>query len=287
MTNDPVEPLEILVLTGGHRVDLDAFLGMVDAICAPGDGAGHTQCSRRHSSGSFLPSTAAGMRCSPTTFLVCVCAEASPRPLTARTPASAPSWSSCSDMVRGSWRRTTRSLDGPPGKDGPKHWAVASTTRPGRLHGQDWPSSGTRLASYTAQVVDADHPVCAGLVDFPVSDELYCCPVFEADVVPLLRTDASMDGELFVSTYEHVVMGAERAPNCHDHPPASDLIAWATVAERSPVVYVQPGDSAATFGLAAYQLLLANALSWVASSDAHQWANSHEKPLENVDDEDP
>jgi hypothetical protein len=92
-----------------------------------------------------------------------------------------------------------------------------------------------------------------------------------------------MSGELFLSTYEHVVMGAERAPHCHDHPPASNLIAWATVAERSPVVYVQPGDSAATFGLAAYQLLLANALSWVASPDAHRWAHSHEKLLEDSD----
>ena len=40
-----------------------------------------------------------------------------------------------------------------------------------------------------------------------VTDELYCCPVFEDDVVPLLRTDASMDGRLFTSTYEHVVVG--------------------------------------------------------------------------------
>ena len=56
-----------------------------------------------------------------------------------------------------------------------------------------------------------------------------------------------MDGRLFISTYEHVVVGEAEAPDCRDHPPASDLIAWATVAERSPVVYVQPGDSATTF----------------------------------------
>ena len=225
---------------------------------------------------------------SPTTFLVCVSAGRAPGPSTARPPASAAELRrAAADMVRGS-SATHHSLAGWPAWEGwAEAWAVASTAR--------------RPGGYVGGLAVVGHPSgelhgpgrrcessgCAGLADFPVSDELYCCPVFEADVVPLLRTDASMDGELFVSTYEHVVMGAERAPNCHDHPPASDLIAWATVAERSPVVYVQPGDSAATFGLGAYRLLLANALSWVASSDAHQWANSHEKPLENVDDEDP
>ena len=56
-----------------------------------------------------------------------------------------------------------------------------------------------------------------------------------------------MDGRLFTSSYEHVLVGEAEAPDSRDHPPASDLIAWATVAECSPVVYVQPGDSAATF----------------------------------------
>ena len=287
MTNDPLEPLEILVLTGGHRVDLDAFLGMVDAICAP-RGWRWAHAVQPSAQQWLVPSLDRRWNALLTHDIPGLRLRRGEPP----SP-HGPDPSVRAELVEllrhgQGIVATHHSLAGWPAWEG---WAEALGGRfhyaPGRLRGQDWPSSGTRLASYTAQVVDADHPVCAGLVDFSVSDELYCCPVFEADVVPLLRTDASMDGELFVSTYEHVVMGAERAPNCHDHPPASDLIAWATVAERSPVVYVQPGDSAATFGLAAYQLLLANALSWVASSDAHQWANSHEKPLENVDDEDP
>ena len=59
---------------------------------------------------------------------------------------------------------------------------------PGRLRGIDWPSSGTRITSYTAQIIEPTHPVCAGLDDFELTDELYCCPVFEGDVVPLIRT---------------------------------------------------------------------------------------------------
>ena len=113
--------------------------------------------------------------------------------------------------------------------------------------------------------VAEDHPVCAGLTEFDLEDELYCCPVFADDVVPLMRTDVSMDGRLFTSTFEHVVVGEAEAPDCRDHPPASDLIAWATVAERSPVVYIQPGDSAVTFASDGYRRLIANALDWVAS----------------------
>jgi type 1 glutamine amidotransferase len=171
---------------------------------------------------------------------------------------------------------THHALAGWPAWEG---WAEALGGRfhyaPGRLRGRDWPSSGTRLASYTARVVAPDHPVCAGVADFPISDELYCCPVFEDEIVPLLRADAPMDGELFTSTYEHVLDGEAAAPDCRDHPRASDAIAWATTAGRSPLVYVQPGDSAATFGLSAYRALIANALAWVASPDAHRWAADH------------
>ena len=100
--------------------------------------------------------------------------------------------------------------------------------------------------------------------------------------MPLLRTDAPMDGRLFTSTYEHVVVGEAEAPDCRDHPPASDLIAWATVAERSPVVYVQPGDSAATFAHESYRRLVPNALAWVASPGAHQWAAANPEPLRDL-----
>ena len=88
-----------------------------------------------------------------------------------------------------------------------------------------------------------------------------------------------MDGRLFTSTFEHVVVGEAEAPDCRDHPPASDLIAWATVAERSPVVYIQPGDSAATFASDGYRRLIANALDWVASEAASGWAGAHPRPL--------
>jgi uncharacterized protein len=51
-------------------------------------------------------------------------------------------------------------------------------------------------------------------------------------------------------------------------------VAWATSSGNSPIVFVEPGDSGATFALPAYRRLLGNALAWVASTDARAWASS-------------
>jgi uncharacterized protein len=110
-------------------------------------------------------------------------------------------------------------------------WADAIGGRflyaPGSLHGDMWPSSGTRIATYEAKVVAPDHPACAGVDDFVLTDELYCCPMFEDRVVPLMRSNADFSTTLFISTYEHVIVGEDAAPRCDGHPPPSNVIAWA------------------------------------------------------------
>jgi type 1 glutamine amidotransferase len=146
------------------------------------------------------------------------------------------------------------------------HYAPAS------LRGRSWPDSGFRYARYTVRVTAFDHPVCAGVGDFELSDELYCCPVFSSEVVPLLRADAPAGP--FRETY-HEVLGTPRAGPAWEHPPASDLIGWAKAAGRSPVVYLQPGDGAETFGHPAYRRLVGNALEWVSSASAREWAARH------------
>ena len=278
-TNSGGGPLDVLVLTGGHRVDLDALFDMMSAICDPrGWRWAH---ARQPSAQDWLEPSLAGR-------WDAVLAHDIPGLRLRRGVPPEPVGPS-SDVRRALvelLRRgqgfvvTHHALAGWPAWEG---WAEALGGRfhyaPGRLRGRDWPSSGTRFTAHTARVVAPDHPVCAGIGDFLLADELYCCPVFEDDVVPLLRTDAAMDGRLFTSTNEHVVVGEADAPDCRDHPPASELIVWATVAERSPLVYVQPGDSAATFALDAYRTLIANALAWVASADAHGWAATHPKPV--------
>jgi type 1 glutamine amidotransferase len=279
-TSSPdVRPLEVLVLTGGHRVDLDALFEMMAAVCGPrGWRWAH---ARQPSAQDWLRPSSGGRWDAILTHDIPGLALRRGVPPAPDGPTRAIR-ESLVELLRGGQGLvvTHHSLAGWPGWEG---WAEALGGRfhyaPGRLRGSDWPSSGTRITTYTARVVAPGHPVCAGVADFALTDELYCCPVFEDDVVALLRTDASMDGRLFTSTYEHVVVGEADAPDCRGHPPASDLIAWATVAEQSPVVYVQPGDSAATFALDGYRRVIANALAWVASADARRWAAAHPRTL--------
>ena len=156
--------------------------------------------------------------------------------------ASWPSWDGWADIVGGRFHYT-----------------------PGTLHGHGWPSSGTRFTTYTATVTDPDHPVTAGVEDFTLDDELYCCPVFTDEIHPLLRTSDPMDRSTFVSTRDHVVVGEQHARDCTDHPPASDVIGWSRTAGRSRVVYLQPGEDGATFSLPGYRKLIRNAIDWTAA----------------------
>jgi uncharacterized protein len=174
---------------------------------------------------------------------------------------------------------THHALAGWPAWDG---WARAIGGRflyaPASLFGVPWPASGYRMDRHHVDVVAPDHPVCAGVEGFDVDDELYLCPVLTDEVVPLLATTASLDGRRFRDSYEEVRYG--RDVDCRDHPPGSPLIGWVTVAERSPVVYLQPGHGPETMRHPMYRRLLRNALAWVASPDAHAWASTHPRPLD-------
>jgi|GEM_PF-251634 len=164
-------------------------------------------------------------------------------------------------------------------------WAEAIGGRflyaPGTLRGESLPSSGYRMATHTVRVVDRDHPVTAGIDDFVVKDELYFAPVFADRVHPLLRSDADFSGELYQDTYDEVSHGVSTGVTCAGRPDASDLVGWTTVAGRSPLVYLQPGDGPDTFADPTYRRLLGNALEHVASAEAHADADAHpfEVPL--------
>jgi type 1 glutamine amidotransferase len=264
--------VRILAITGGHRVDMTAFTDLLAAVCAERGWVfalaaqpAAQEWLRPEHRGAFdavlchdLPGLALRRGEPPT--------PVGPDPDVARdlvdlleagqgivflhhALAGWPGWPGWADVLGGRY-----------------HYA------PGVLHDRHWPDSGFRYAQYTARIVDPTHPVCADISDFALSDELYCCPVFEDEVVPLVRADAP-PGE-FRETYAEV-LGNRSADSTWEHPPASDLIAWAKVAGRSPLVYVQPGDGPTTFAEPRYRHLLANALAWVASPAAHAWAQNH------------
>jgi uncharacterized protein len=268
----------VLAVTGGHSFDLDAWRAMFTDICAERNWLwAHTV---QPSAQQWFDGAQAGM------WDAIVCHDIPglhlkrgepPVPI-GPTDEQRAAITSMLDAGQG-LVVTHHSLAGWPAWDG---WATALGGRfnyaPGPLRDVDWPSSGTRIDSYTARVV-AQHPVTADVDDFALTDELYLCPVFDDEVVPLLRADADFDPTRFMRTYEHVIVGEAYAPTSAGHPPGSNLIVWAKVAGRSPVVYIQPGDTATTFSLPQYRRLLANAIAWVASPEAHRWAADNPVPI--------
>jgi type 1 glutamine amidotransferase len=117
---------------------------------------------------------------------------------------------------------------------------------------------------------DATHPVLAGLQDgFSITDEIYLkSPGFETNVTPLLRSDYDFVAENF--TPPPMASAEEQAS--WDHPPGSNLIVWANAARNSPVVASDVGDSPEAFANPNFRRLLKNALLWVASPEAREWA---------------
>lgn len=146
--------------------------------------------------------------------------------------------------------------------------------RAARLRGRDWPDSGYRHGvAHTVQVL-CEHPVTDGLPPrFAMTDELYLCPVFEDEVVPLLRSDFAFVPENFFSA-KRAVEGAMHSRSGWDHPAGSALVGWAKTHRNSPVVYLQGGDDAAALGDANYRALVHNAVRWAGSAQAKQWARS-------------
>ena len=138
---------------------------------------------------------------------------------------------------------------------------------PAQLHGVDYPDSGYRLdARQTLAVLAPDHPVCAGLpASFELTDETYLCPVFTDAVTPLLGTDAPLDTDHHFSAAA-AVAGRRNSRDGWSHPQGTPLAAWTHRVHSSTVVYVQPGDGPSAFTNPHYRRLLANAVTWAAST---------------------
>jgi hypothetical protein len=138
------------------------------------------------------------------------------------------------------------------------------------VRGRRYPESGVRAAqTHTISPCDPAHPIAAGLeAGFTITDELLLCPAFDKSMTPLLVSDADFSGERFVPSRPLTAQGA----NNWRHPRGGNVVGWARSYERSPIVYLQPGGSASAFGHPAYRRLLSNAVGWLSSDDAAEWA---------------
>ncbi|MFN0096991.1 MAG: ThuA domain-containing protein [Dehalococcoidia bacterium] len=145
---------------------------------------------------------------------------------------------------------------------------------PGMLRGQFWPDSGYLLGVESTYVVtNPDHPITQGLPPrFALQDELYLAPYFEDEVVPLIRSDFDFTDDNFFSPYQVVGNGKMFNRDDWKHPPASNMVCWAKNYKNSPVVYIQAGDVPTSYNNPAYRTLLSNAIKWVGSDEARQWA---------------
>jgi type 1 glutamine amidotransferase len=147
--------------------------------------------------------------------------------------------------------------------------------QPATLDGVGYPDSGYRFdVTHTIEVLAPDHPVCAGLGEsFTLTDELYCFPVVGSNIVPLMRTTAdTTDPSLYFSA-DLAIRGQRNSNDGWTHPPGSDLVGWVTSAGRSPITSLQFGDGPQTYADPAFRRVLSNAVSWVASTEAREWAD--------------
>lgn len=150
----------------------------------------------------------------------------------------------------------------------------------GELNGKPVPGSGYRgghgpLESATIKLVpQCEHPVLAGLEDgFEITDELYLkTSDYEANVMPLLRGEYDFVMDNFTPP---PMASADEQANWQ-HPPGSDLIVWANACGNSPIIVSDVGDSPLAYDDASYRKLIENALHWVASEEARQWAKARQ-----------
>ena len=115
-----------------------------------------------------------------------------------------------------------------------------------------------------------EHPVLEGIeYGFEITDEIYLKTAgFESGVKPLLRGEYDFVAENFTAP---PLAPPEEQANWN-HPPGSDLIVWANRLGASPIVASDVGDGPAAFENPGFRRLLGNALRWVSSAEAREWA---------------
>ena len=275
----------ILVLTGGHRVAVDEFLAMIADICRERGWvwAHATQPTAQN----WLTDELAGqwdailLHDIPGLHLKRGAEPAIEGP-TAQTAQNAVNLLDAGQGVV----VLHHAIAAWPGWEG---WAEVTGARfhyrPGRLRGEDLPSSGYRIGRFGVQVTDPQHPICAGVTNFEIDDELYFCPVLNDRIRPFLANDADMSGHLFQDTFDEVSNGSSTGVTCADRGEdaglhgGSNLMGWTTTAGSSPVATLLMGDGPSTFANPMFRLLLGNALEWVSSEQAQADAAADPVPI--------
>jgi len=133
-------------------------------------------------------------------------------------------------------------------------------------HGLD---SGYRHdVAYEARIL-ADHPVTRGLPEsFPVTDELYLCPIDESALTPLIRAEGFAFTAANFYSAAQAVAGAMFSNAGWEHPEGSNCIAWESRTCPAPLFYLQFGDGPATYANRHVRQMLAQALDYTSGGTA-------------------
>ncbi len=146
--------------------------------------------------------------------------------------------------------------------------------QPGLYCGRRYPDSGYLFPVQLRVEALRSHPVVEGLeAGFEITDELYLIDLLEPDLVPLLRADFSFSDQRFYSAAA-ALRGHLFSRDGWQHPPGTDLIAWARRYHGAPSVTILLGNDGATFGHPAFRRLVRNAVAWLAGPDAAAWAKA-------------
>jgi type 1 glutamine amidotransferase len=148
--------------------------------------------------------------------------------------------------------------------------------QPATLRGVHYPDSGYVFdVEHTIDVIDPTHPICEGLGDsFSLTDELYCSPVFEDEVIPLMRTRFPVDDPRRFYSADQAIRGRRNSNEGWTHPAGSDLVAWVKRFGDAPLAYIQFGDGPVTYRDDNFRRVVRNAVLWAASSQARDWARN-------------
>jgi len=148
--------------------------------------------------------------------------------------------------------------------------------QPGKWRTVEYPDSGYLFdVTHRVEVLDVDHPVCDGLgTSFSLTDELYCFPVDESSVHPLMATDFPVDDCSRFYSADSAIRGRRNDNTGWTHPTGSRLVAWAKTHGRAPLVYLQFGDGPVTYANPMFRRCLHNAITWTSSDEARNWVRT-------------
>jgi len=275
----------ILVITGGHRVAMDDFLGAVATVCAE-RGWVWAHATQPTAQAWLTPEHAGRWDAILLHDIPGLRLKRGTEPIVEGPDATTAANAAALLALGQGLVVLHHAISAWPGWEG---WAEAIGARfnyrPARMRGEDLPSSGYRLDRFTVKVTDAGHPICSGVSDFEIDDELYFAPVLTDRIRPILEHDADMSGDLFQDTFDEVSNGSSTGVTCADRGAdgglhgGSRLMGWTTTAGTSPVATLLMGDGPSTFAHPMFRQLLANALAWVSSDEARAEASAQPFPV--------